>query len=1095
MREVVAVCESNKAARVRVERVLDRYLWRIGERTWRGKASSACLERMAADLRKKASRATAVAVHEVKRGSHHREPLFTIGRKGAFGGRGIVPVSSSPSQARAASLPAPMETARAVLALAAAFHDMGKAGRIFQGKIRAAMAGGQPIADSARHELISALIWDVLFGRLDDVSLGPAVAALMPEDVDAAWLEIARSGGRMARIRESPDRDMSGRIDFLSRGGGLTRAVGMLILTHHRLPGSGTTGLSAGQHVRKDLELSLNMIAPAEGDPFWREEGWIARVRAAGSKLSDTSIGMFDLTLRTCLMTADHLGSARKTASETAPAHVANTIRISGQPAQWGDSLATHTSRVMAASRAAFDALVLRRDHWPSIPREAVPDALLDLTGSTGRFAWQADAAAAAAEVASSGGGFFACVMAGTGTGKTRGVPAILSAAAMADPDPARQKLRFNLCLGLRTLASQSARSYIEDLGFDREDVSVALGRPPIEVPEQPSEKVPLHDVSEPSQLQEALADTEVLYGEEIAEPPSETEHLRRLSWSPEDELHPFIRDLMAEAGIASRERFFASPILVGTIDQLAPSIMPARSRHLPAAIRIMTSDLIVDEIDQLGPEDVAALCRLMRQAGAAGRRVVIASATVPREVAVAAFSSYRSGWADHAAFSGAPCHVSSLFCGDGPAAVVAELDCTDPAEAFRRCAERQCSAPAHGGRIPAILEVPEEGGRWEAVSSAVSECCDELHAQHAATIDGIRVSMGFIRLSRIAHAVAMAHQLCRLNPRSGIHRRVICLHSRMTGAMRGFIETEIRSALTRKGSCPDDGLRKVLSRHGIDRDARAEGAADIEIVVVCTPVIETGNDVDFDWAILDPSDARSVIQAAGRVRRHRIGSVNSPNIMILACPLVVMETGKLRNPGLETRLNQETLVTPPDLGETRDDSRLFLGTLSQSISARPILLRQEGACPAADKEAALREDFLNGAAPLAAFNNDPICRSGLGRLSRRQFRRRDLPDTTIIRDEGSGHWRLDQWSRFGEMHVACRSGTLPPAPAAFADPEGAARQRYEALGASLPKGLSTVSIPVTADAATTTTEIQDDPFFGILLEGQDPAAPFGKGS
>ena len=38
----------------------------------------------------------------------------------------------------------------------------------------------------------------------------------------------------------------------------------------------------------------------------------------------------------------------------------------------------------------------------------------------------------------------------------------------------------------------------------------------------------------------------------------------------------------------------------------------------------------------------------------------------------------------------------------------------------------------------------------------------------------------------------------------------------------------------------------------------------------------------DFDWAVVEPSSYRSIIQLAGRVRRHREGGVDNPNIALL---------------------------------------------------------------------------------------------------------------------------------------------------------------------------------------------------------------------
>ncbi len=50
----------------------------------------------------------------------------------------------------------------------------------------------------------------------------------------------------------------------------------------------------------------------------------------------------------------------------------------------------------------------------------------------------------------------------------------------------------------------------------------------------------------------------------------------------------------------------------------------------------------------------------------------------------------------------------------------------------------------------------------------------------------------------------------------------------------------------------------------------------------MATPVEEVGRDHDFDWAVVEPSSYRSIIQLAGRVRRHREGEVKEANIALL---------------------------------------------------------------------------------------------------------------------------------------------------------------------------------------------------------------------
>jgi len=152
MREIIAVCRSGKKSRLRTAKVLDRYFWRIGDRTWRGKATNACLDRVARELRKGAARNTAVVIHEIRSSAESRAPLIRIGSKSAFSEEGLVPVASHPAEVRNVTARSPTNlSGLAAVRVAALFHDLGKATILFQGKLRRALAGGKPEADAIRH--------------------------------------------------------------------------------------------------------------------------------------------------------------------------------------------------------------------------------------------------------------------------------------------------------------------------------------------------------------------------------------------------------------------------------------------------------------------------------------------------------------------------------------------------------------------------------------------------------------------------------------------------------------------------------------------------------------------------------------------------------------------------------------------------------------------------------------------------------------------------------------------------------------------------------------------------------------------------------
>ncbi|UGA39189.1 hypothetical protein JOS77_06260 [Chromobacterium haemolyticum] len=51
--------------------------------------------------------------------------------------------------------------------------------------------------------------------------------------------------------------------------------------------------------------------------------------------------------------------------------------------------------------------------------------------------------------------------------------------------------------------------------------------------------------------------------------------------------------------------------------------------------------------------------------------------------------------------------------------------------------------------------------------------------------------------------------------------------------------------------------------------------------IVLGSPVTEVGRDHDYDWAIVEPSSMRSLIQLAGRLRRHRPEPWDKLNVLI----------------------------------------------------------------------------------------------------------------------------------------------------------------------------------------------------------------------
>ena len=285
----------------------------------------------------------------------------------------------------------------------------------------------------------------------------------------------------------------------------------------------------------------------------------------------------------------------------------------------------------------------------------------------------------------------------------------------------------------------------------------------------------------------------------------------------------------------------------------------------------------------------------------------------------------------------------------------------------------------------------------WEELVQQIDAGCTRRHGLNASEIKGFRVSVGMVRMTRITHTAALAAQLPSGNV-GGRLRVMLCLHSQFPRLHRAWIETRLKRALTRKGGDPETGLRSLCHAELLFERAAGISAREIEIVVVTSPVIETGNDLDFDYAILDPISTRSIIQAAGRVRRHRAAKGDHPNVLILGRSLIAMQAKSLIMRG-ETEPHIETKVPAQSLDKYEGYKFADLAGDEDfaEISAASVL-SGAGSFPLRDAEATLRSKMIcakpdDDKAPLGRYTTHLNARLNLTMTRTRRFRRSDTRD------------------------------------------------------------------------------------------------------
>lgn len=864
----ISQCRGNALARTR--RILDQFAERRGERTWQTPITQDGLNTVRRLLRRSARRNTAVACHWV-RSRDHTELLWIVGNAAQFNNRGAVPTHTTQTNVLRREDENDWHTGTAITLLtrlAALFHDLGKACQAFQDRLKGDGASGP---NRYRHEWISLRLFEAFVGQQSDSQWLQHLADGDYDDHD--WLETL--------TRDGLDADATSPFPQLPP---LARSVGWLILAHHRLPikqRDETDGFRVAelQSLLDNVTAAWNQ-APSNVDPdsdatYWRfERGlpvttpkWRQRAsrvaQRAIAELSDSDsdwlANPYVMHLaRLSLMLADHHYSsledkrARERGDGTLNLH-ANT-GADGQPSQ---PLDEHLLGVDSMSRRIANRLPDLNHALPRLARhrgfrKRSPDA---------RFRWQDRACDLAMSLreASNERGFFGINMASTGCGKTVANGRIIY--ALADPD---RGARFAIALGLRTLTLQTGQVYRERLGLGADALAMRVG----------------------GSASQALFE----HFEEAAEATGSASRQQLLeedgyvAFEGDFENHPLLQHMGHDP---STRALIGSPVLVSTVDHLMPATESRRGgRQIAPMLRLLTSDLVLDEIDDYGLEDLPALNRLVNWAGMLGSRVLLSSATLPPALVEGLFQAYREGRRIYRANRGEPGTSDQIVCAWFDEHARHHIDCADR-DSFRAAHNHfsgkryERLGQAETKRRAALEPIGTVGGSdWpHELAETVQGYAMERHASHH-SLDprsGKRVSFGLIRFANIDSLIEVARALLQLPMPAGSHLHATVYHSRFAPVVRSTLEYHLDRVLDRRDPDTVFGLDEV--RTAID----AHEAADHLFVVLGSPVTEVGRDHDYDWAIVEPSSLRSIIQLAGRVQRHREQPCTEANLTLLS--------------------------------------------------------------------------------------------------------------------------------------------------------------------------------------------------------------------
>ncbi|XGA80444.1 type I-F CRISPR-associated helicase Cas3f [Halomonas sp. CH40] len=933
---VLLISQCNKNALKETRRILDQFAERRGDRTWQTPITQAGLDTLRKLLRKKARKNTAVACHWI-RGHDHSELIWVVGDASRFNINGAVPTNTTARDILRRRDENDWHSGEDIVlltAMAALLHDLGKACDAFQQRLKGKLEG----RNLYRHEWISLRLFQGFVGRDDDATWLARLAEGDYQEQD--WLE--------GLERDGLDASTSAVFGCLPP---LASALGWLVLSHHRLPlkpadnddetprrwGRGKPPLQAEQlnGLFDSIHAEWNEIPETQDAqriaPYWRfsnglpvsTTGWQERTKKLATRLQARlqegnhwleSHYVMHLA-RLSLMLADHHYSSledpqHRVRGETNYPLVANTVRKTGKPNQ---ALDEHILGVEKHAAAVARALPSVDSHLPRLARHKG----FRKRSNHPRFRWQDKAfdLAQSLRERSQRQGFFGINMASTGCGKTLANGRIMY--ALADP---QQGARFSIALGLRTLTLQTGQALRERLNLGEDELAVRVGG---------SANKALFAHYEQEAEASGSASKQALIEEDA-----------HVVFDGNFDSHPVLRRLNDEPGTRA---LIAAPILVCTVDHLVPATESTRGgRQIVPMLRLMSSDLVLDEIDDFDINDLPALTRLVNWAGLLGSRVLLSSATLPPALVEGLYEAYRHGREAFQRHRGEPGLATDICCAWFDEYDRQHNDCAsrhDFKAAHHGFAKRRLERLAGGivRRRAAILPLPSLGKRPEEIRPAVADVLDKnaqaLHQQHH-SIDpysGKRVSFGLIRMANIDPLVDVARALFQQGAPKGVRIHVCVYHSRHPLVMRSEIERRLDKTLQRAEP------ERVFQQPDIRRLLDSSQESDHLFIVLGSPVTEVGRDHDYDWAIVEPSSMRSIIQLAGRVRRHREHACESPNILLLEKNVKSLEKPgdcAFMRPGFETsdqwRLHSHSLT------------ELLLKEEYDVIDARPRVLARE---------------------------------------------------------------------------------------------------------------------------------------------------------
>ncbi|SUA55227.1 CRISPR-associated helicase Cas3, subtype I-F/YPEST [Oligella urethralis] len=951
---ILIISQCNKNALKETRRIVDQFAERTGDRSWQTQITAEGLQTLKRMLRQTARKNTAVACFWM-RSRKQTELIWVVGDRSQFNDDGRTPTNRTERnilRAKSENQWNYLASIQIVSVLGALLHDLGKATVGFDHKLRSRVRRSDPY----RHEWISLCLFKKMIEGCQ--TNAEFLTRLMEWD---KYTQTHKEWYHDIIVDEEHLRNDSDTFGFESMPP-LAQWISWLIVSHHRMPFYQENITPLHFDVNKFYETlspvdfwvkssrtieeapeCVNTFLRLKKDPtlskLWLRDlkRWSRKALENGYLMSLTKPNDLWNPLhlhlsRLCLMFGDHnysslaSDSPRRVLDPERLSHYEEIIQCDKKDKEeiWANldkdnisgkqfldehlvgvaSMTAHFSRYLPLIKSELNALK--------------NNSTLRKRSTNPRFNWQDRASDLVKSFSESSEerGFFGISMGSTGTGKTLGNAKIMTALS---GDIGRSRLTF--ALGLRVLTSQTGEALRSHFDLDDESLATLVGGPVFPKPED--------DNRETDKL-----DNGALSGSESAEHDlffDDGEFIDTLDEGALDSelFGTVIRD-------HKTKQLLMTPWISCTIDHLMQVCEQQRGgRYMAPLLRILSSDVILDEPDDFGQGDLPALSRLVYWSGLLGSRVLLSSATITKDMAVGLHKAYEDGRKIWNSFLGLPNQPTICAWFDE---FNNHIACYNNAE-LADYHEKFCKK-----RINKLRELPiRRKADWlhvdskDELSAKLLEGALKLHSlNNQKTISSVAgevsVSVGLIRFANINPMIKVLTDFLNETAPHDTLIHLVPYHSQQIQLLRANLEAKLDRILNRKK--PEE-LFLHPEIQGVIENIHNQDIKHHIFIVFGTAVTEVGRDHDYDWAIIEPSSMRSIIQLAGRVWRHRPDKVaTDENILILNQNIRALESNDIAytKPGYESsdfKLNEHKLdriVAQNEISNITSIARLLRG-------------------------------------------------------------------------------------------------------------------------------------------------------------------------